>query len=360
MLAHCSDQLHESACAAPLSARSPPPSQLYNEDINDLLAPDNLKLPIHESKEAGVYVAGLREDIVTSAEQVTRTCRGAWRRAHRPAPAALALQASRACVRACVQQQAAAQVQAPGGHSRGSLVQRTSTDGLLLLLLPGAGPDCRGRGQPPHRRHQDERGQQPLTHRLPHGARGLEADGLDAAAALTDSCEPPPRLPRNAAMHADQVIESRARDTGGDAASASAPDAPPDAGAILVSTLTLVDLAGSERVAKTGAEGIRMKEGTAINKSLLTLGNVINKLSEGAAAAGAHARVRRARQRVQRARALHAACAVIFATRAAFVTCRRMLSHSPHPQCTHALALPPNCTPCRCWQAATSRTATRS
>lgn len=60
----------------------------------------------------------------------------------------------------------------------------------------------------------------------------------------------------------------------------------PEAGAILVSTLTLVDLAGSERVAKTGAEGIRMKEGTAINKSLLTLGNVINKLSEGAAVAG--------------------------------------------------------------------------
>lgn len=59
-----------------------------------------------------------------------------------------------------------------------------------------------------------------------------------------------------------------------------------DAAAILVSTLTLVDLAGSERVAKTGAEGIRMKEGTAINKSLLTLGNVINKLSEGVQAQG--------------------------------------------------------------------------
>eukprot|EP00882_Tetradesmus_deserticola_P016677 GHRQ01017823.1.p2 GENE.GHRQ01017823.1~~GHRQ01017823.1.p2 ORF type:complete len:106 (-),score=25.23 GHRQ01017823.1:437-754(-) len=63
-------------------------------------------------------------------------------------------------------------------------------------------------------------------------------------------------------------------------------DAAAEAGAILVSTLTLVDLAGSERVAKTGAEGIRMKEGTAINKSLLTLGNVINKLSEGVAAQG--------------------------------------------------------------------------
>jgi len=44
--------------------------ELYNEEVNDLLAPESLRLPIHESKEAGVYVAGLREDIVTSPEQV--------------------------------------------------------------------------------------------------------------------------------------------------------------------------------------------------------------------------------------------------------------------------------------------------
>lgn len=51
--------------------------QLYNEEVNDLLAPENLRLPIHESKEAGVYVAGLREDIVTSPEQAgQRDCAG--------------------------------------------------------------------------------------------------------------------------------------------------------------------------------------------------------------------------------------------------------------------------------------------
>ena len=47
-----------------------PVVQLYNEEVNDLLAPENAKLQIHESREAGVYVAGLREDIVTSAEHV--------------------------------------------------------------------------------------------------------------------------------------------------------------------------------------------------------------------------------------------------------------------------------------------------
>ena len=44
--------------------------QLYNEDINDLLAPENQKLLVHENKENGVYVAGLREDIVGTPDQV--------------------------------------------------------------------------------------------------------------------------------------------------------------------------------------------------------------------------------------------------------------------------------------------------
>lgn len=47
-----------------------PVLQLYNEEVNDLLAPQNVKLPVHESKENGVYVCGLREDIVTNPETV--------------------------------------------------------------------------------------------------------------------------------------------------------------------------------------------------------------------------------------------------------------------------------------------------
>ena len=46
--------------------------------------------------------------------------------------------------------------------------------------------------------------------------------------------------------------------------------------------LSLVDLAGSERQKSTGASGARLKEGSNINRSLLTLGRVINKLTEQA------------------------------------------------------------------------------
>ncbi|KAF2075045.1 hypothetical protein CYY_003655 [Polysphondylium violaceum] len=51
-------------------------------------------------------------------------------------------------------------------------------------------------------------------------------------------------------------------------------------GTLQLSVLTLVDLAGSERISSTGAEGIRLKEGGHINKSLMTLSKVINMLTE--------------------------------------------------------------------------------
>ncbi|GAB5370517.1 hypothetical protein AAMO2058_001499900 [Amorphochlora amoebiformis] len=43
----------------------------------------------------------------------------------------------------------------------------------------------------------------------------------------------------------------------------------------------MVDLAGSERCSQTKSQGLRLKEGGHINKSLLTLGIVIRKLAEG-------------------------------------------------------------------------------
>jgi len=55
---------------------------------------------------------------------------------------------------------------------------------------------------------------------------------------------------------------------------------------VLVSKLTVVDLAGTSPGPrrdreKTLAKGKSAKEGAYINKSLLTLGTVINMLSEG-------------------------------------------------------------------------------
>ncbi|XP_050365762.1 kinesin-like protein KIN-7F [Argentina anserina] len=49
----------------------------------------------------------------------------------------------------------------------------------------------------------------------------------------------------------------------------------------LAATVNFVDLAGSERVAQALSAGARLKEGCHINKSLLTLGTVIRKLSKG-------------------------------------------------------------------------------
>jgi centromeric protein E len=69
------------------------------------------------------------------------------------------------------------------------------------------------------------------------------------------------------------VVESRERvaPTAGDANRQTLP-----AGGVRVSTLSLIDLAGSERAAESKE---RRTEGAHINKSLLTLGTVISKLS---------------------------------------------------------------------------------
>ncbi|GAB2267146.1 hypothetical protein Dimus_002131 [Dionaea muscipula] len=151
--------------------------EIYNEEINDLLAPEHRRLQIHESLERGIYVAGLREEIVASPEQV--------------------------------------------------------------LDLMDFGESHRHIGE---------------TNMNTYSSRSHTIFRM--------------------------IIESR--DTAEDEDMGDSCDA------VRVSVLNLVDLAGSERAAKTGAEGVRLKEGSHINKSLMTLGSVIKKLSEGAESNGGH------------------------------------------------------------------------
>ncbi len=71
------------------------------------------------------------------------------------------------------------------------------------------------------------------------------------------------------------VVESRERVPGNTAGDSKRQGLPP--GGVRVSTLSLIDLAGSEKAAESKE---RRQEGSHINKSLLTLGTVIAKLSE--------------------------------------------------------------------------------
>ncbi|KAA8538272.1 hypothetical protein F0562_027905 [Nyssa sinensis] len=147
--------------------------EIYNEEINDLLAVENQKLQIHESLERGIFVAGLREEIVNSAEQVLKLIQSGEVNRH---------------------------------FGETNMNVRSSRSHTIFRM----------------------------------------------------------------------VIESKGKDINSSSGYSSSDDA------IRVSVLNLVDLAGSERIAKTGAGGVRLKEGKHINKSLMILGNVINKLSEGA------------------------------------------------------------------------------
>lgn len=213
--------------------------QLYNEEVNDLLSTDSTKLQIHESKESGIYVAGLREDIVTSVEHVLQLLEEGERSRH-VGETRMNKNSSRS-------------------HSifrmvRSHLNTNAETAHTALILLPvgnysaDSELDCIGQSH------------DAMTHRT-YATCDSECTPISA---VMCSCLEGIIFCRH------QVVESRSFNQESE-----------EGGAVWVSTLTLVDLAGSERISKTGAEGLRMKEGASINKSLLTLGTVINKLSEG-------------------------------------------------------------------------------
>ncbi|CDY27279.1 BnaC04g18590D [Brassica napus] len=138
--------------------------EIYNEEINDLLAVENQRLQIHEHLKRRVFVAGLSEEIVNDAEQILKL-----------------LDSGEAF------------------KTKTNMNVHSSTSHTIFRMVI----ESRGKGN--------------------------------------NSMDP-----------------------------------------IRVLVLNLVDLAGSERIAKTGAGGVRLTEGKYINKSLMILGNFINKLSENA------------------------------------------------------------------------------
>jgi centromeric protein E len=145
--------------------------EIYNEVINDLLDPSGTNLSIREDKRKGVYVEGLKEEIVMSPEQV------------------------------------------------------------MSVLAAG------------------------------EAHRHVGATDFNAVSSRSHTIF---RL----------VAESKLRP-----ADDAAPS--PSQAAVRVSSLALIDLAGSEKASAHSAsdKALRRMEGSYINKSLLTLGNVISKLS---------------------------------------------------------------------------------
>ncbi|KAF9687474.1 hypothetical protein SADUNF_Sadunf02G0097300 [Salix dunnii] len=146
--------------------------EIYNEEINDLLAVENQKLPIHESLERGVFVAGLKEEVVSDAEQVLKLIQGGEVIRH---------------------------------FGETSMNARSSRSHTIFRM----------------------------------------------------------------------VIESKGKDANSSDYSSS------DAIRVSVLVCTAV-LRIFQRITKTEAGGVRLKEGNYINRSLMVLGNVINKLSDGA------------------------------------------------------------------------------
>lgn len=180
--------------------------EIYNEVVNDLLVAPTVSLKningvppsapssirIFESKKDGVIIRGLKEDIVTSYEEVIDLLAAGEKRR----------------------------------HTGGTFANKKSSRSHSIFRLT-----VESRARPNRNRSNGQ--------------------------ALSD-----------AASHESDSIASSVFVPGS------------SNGPVRVSTLSLVDLAGSESVKNTGSTGTRKKEGQYINKSLLTLGNVVWKLAE--------------------------------------------------------------------------------
>ncbi|KAL7748632.1 Kinesin-like protein kip2 [Sorochytrium milnesiophthora] len=197
--------------------------EIYNESVRDLLSPDTVDLRIHEDKKRGVYVSPLKEEIVTSPKQVMRVIqRGEANRHISTTDYNEHSSRSHTIFQMIIESREMVGGPAlPSSSSRHSQELNQSSDGAENGRLSKAG-----------------------------SASSLGLNGgasLGSAAALYQ-----------AATRAAAGISGKGQ-------------------TVRVSLLNLIDLAGSEKAASNVD---RRKEGAYINKSLLTLGSVIAKLTE--------------------------------------------------------------------------------
>eukprot|EP01135_Chromosphaera_perkinsii_P012207 Nk52_evm26s2612 gene=Nk52_evmTU26s2612 len=170
--------------------------EIYNEIVNDLLAPDSTNLPIHQTKGGHVYVGNLKEIVVGSLEQVMSVLASGEAYRH---------------------------------VSKTDYNLTSSRSHTIFTMVIESREKSTGQTPPP-----------------------------------TPTKSAPTTSPGLSRRFQSPRFGKKSMGGGG--------------GSVRYSCLNLIDLAGSERISN---EESRRKEGAFINKSLLTLGNVISKLSEG-------------------------------------------------------------------------------
>ena len=207
--------------------------EIYNEVISDLASNKPTTLRIHEDAARGVYVGGVSEEVVTTAEQVLQFMELGESRRH---------------------------------VSSTRMNDQSSRSHTLFRIM--------------------------IESRVRAGVNGDDGDVPTSSGAASSTAAPnSSKLGKPSAGRQASAAATTRR-----AKESLAPAATSDEGGIVrVSQLNLVDLAGSERVSQTGAAGQQLREGGHINQSLLTLGTVIGKLADladaGASAATAAAHI---------------------------------------------------------------------
>eukprot|EP00798_Chlamydomonas_sp_ICE-L_P022766 gene22766-29934_t len=225
--------------------------EIYNEVLNDLLDPTRQNLKVYEDHTRGVVVESLSEEPVYSAEealfliQTGETNRKDSSRSH-------------TICRLLIE-----------GRDEPATANSARED--LPSGPNSVRPSCAGEQDPVRRSEALPSLKPPATNTL----TTITPQTSHHAGSRDDLPSGPNSVRSSCAGEQDPVRRSGALPS-------FRPPAAAATGAVTTSVLSLIDLAGSESAKVSLSKGQRI-EGSFINKSLLTLGTVINKLAQGQA-----------------------------------------------------------------------------